>query len=414
MIKVTQQQLTDFVKLLERVSKNSPFYKEKFLKEGIDYRNIHTYEDIKKIPFTTKEEIREAYPLGLMAVDEKEIVRIHSSSGTTGRPVIIPYTRYDVETGAQMMMRCYDLAGVTKQDRVQITFGYGQWTAGIGFQNGTESLGALCIPMGPGNTGKQLQMMVDMQSTVLGATPSYALVLAEEVGERNLREQLNLRTCIIGAERASDKMRGRIEELLGVEIYDMYGLTEIYGPGVSVECKCHEGLHYWDDYLFFEIIDPVTGEVLPEGEMGELVVTTLRKEGAPVIRYRTRDLTRIIPGKCACGSCYPRHDRIYGRTDDMLKIKGINVFPAQIDQVLAQIPGASSEYQIELNSLKGRCYVTLRVECENCYDAETTKESIAKAFLRIVGLKAQVVLVPVGTLPRSEKRTTRVIDNRVK
>ena len=407
-----ESQLNKFLQLLEIVANSSPFYKNKFEREGINYRDIRTYEDIQKLPFTTKEELREAYPLGLMAVDESEVVRIHSSSGTTGKPVIIPYTRNDVETWAEMMFRCYEFAGVTNRDRVQITPGYGLWTAGIGFQNGAEKLGAMCVPTGPGNTDKQLQMMMDMQSTVLCATSSYALLLAEEVTQRDIRDEINLRVGVIGSERWGDKMRSRISELLGIDVYDIYGLTEIYGPGISIDCKCHQGLHYWDDYLFFEIIDPVTGEVLPEGELGELVITTLCKEGAPLIRYRTRDLTRLIPGQCPCGSKYPRHDRILGRTDDMIKIKGVNVYPGQIDAVLSGIPGASSEYQIILDSIKGRNLMTLRVECENGYDQEQLQMCIARSFQRMIGFKIQVEVVALGVLPRSEKKSMRIIDRR--
>lgn len=408
---MNEKQLELFKSLLQRVGENSEFYKKKYQREGVDLASIQTYEDIKKMPFTTKEELRDAYPLGLMAVPEDEIVRIHSSSGTTGKPIIIPYTKKDVDVWADMMQRCYEYAGVTKKDRIHITPGYGLWTAGIGFQNGAEQLGAMCVPMGPGNTDKQLQMMQDLGSTVLCATSSYALLLAEEVTRRGIKDQIKLRTGVIGSERWGEKMRRRICEMLDIDVYDIYGLTEIYGPGISIDCEHHSGLHYWDDYLFFEIIDPVTGEVLPDGELGELVITTLCKEGAPLIRYRTRDLTRIIPGQCPCGSKYPRHDRILGRTDDMIKIKGVNVYPGQIDALLSSVRGVSSEYQIVLDTVNSRNQMTLRVECVDPHDEEL-KNTVGREFQRRIGFKIQIELVPMGGLPRSEKKTVRVIDRR--
>ena len=398
--------------LPKRVDKRSPFYKEKFKNNGIDVADVKSYEDIKKLPFTTKEELREAYPLGLMAVDETEVVRIHSSSGTTGKPVIIPYTRFDVEIWSLMMARCFEFAGVTNEDRVQITPGYGLWTAGIGFQAGAEKLGALCVPTGPGNTEKQLQMLVDMQSTVLCATSSYALLLAEEVKRRGLKDKIALKRGIIGSERWGQKMRQRIADELDIKIHDIYGLTEIYGPGISIDCDYHCGLHYWDDYLYFEIIDPLTGEVLPEGELGELVITTLRKEGAPLVRYRTRDLTRLIPGECPCGVKYPRHDIILGRSDDMVKVKGVNIYPGQVDDMLKQVEGASSEYQMVIELVNGKSELTLRVEREKGVDKADLEQRIIRGFKNAIGIKISAEAVDIGALPRSEKKTKRVIDNR--
>ena len=244
---------------------------------------------------------------------DEDVVRIHSSSGTTGKPVIIPYTAKDVDDWAIMFARCYETAGITKKDRIQITPGYGLWTAGIGFQAGCEKLGAMAVPLGPGNTEKQLQMMIDLQSTVITATSSYALLLAEEINRRGLKDKINLKKGVFGSERWSDKMRKTIRESLGIELYDIYGLTEIYGPGIGITCKNECGIHYWDDYVYIEIIDPVTGKPVPDGEEGEIVITTLVKEGAPLIRFRTHDISRIIPGTCACGSKYPRLDIIKGR-----------------------------------------------------------------------------------------------------
>jgi phenylacetate-CoA ligase len=369
-------------------------------------------EDFENLPFTWKGDLRDAYPLGLQAVPDEDIVRIHSSSGTTGTPVIIPYTRRDVEDWAIMFARCYKTAGLTNLDRVQITPGYGLWTAGIGFQAGAELLGAMVIPMGPGNTDKQLKMMQDMKSTVLCATSSYALLLTEEITKRGIKDKIFLKKGIIGSERWGEKMRQRIASELGVTLYDIYGLTEIYGPGIGISCECETGIHFWDDYLYFEIIDPHTGKVLPDGEIGELVITTLRKEGAPLIRYRTHDLTRIISGDCACGSAYPRIDTILGRTDDMVKVKGVNIFPSQIDELLKGIDGASSEYQVMIDHLNGKDIVTLFVEKEAGVDADSLAKTIEYFFKMQIGISVIVKPEGLGDLPRSEKKSTRIYDNR--
>lgn len=401
--------------LLRRVMQGSPFYQRKYGEAGIDIDIIGTLEDIGRLPFTTKEELRDAYPLGLQAVPDEEIVRIHSSSGTTGSPVIIPYTRRDVEVWADMMMRCYRLAGLTNRDRIQITPGYGLWTAGIGFQAGAELLGAMAVPMGPGNTEKQLQMMLDMKSTALASTSSYALLLAEEITKRGLKDKINLKVGIIGSERWSPKMRARIEDELGIDTYDIFGLTEIYGPGIALDCSLHEGLHYWSDHLFFEIIDPLTGERLPDGTLGELVITTLTKEGAPLIRYRTRDLTRILPGECRCGCPFPRIDRLLGRTDDRIKVKGVNIYPGQIEDVIQRVEGVSSEYQVILERDAGRDTMLFRVEIENAEDPENCRlraKKLDKAFQDFIGVSVDVECVGLGALPRSEKKSKRVIDNR--
>jgi phenylacetate-CoA ligase len=350
-----------------------------------------------------------------MAVPESDIVRIHSSSGTTGKPVIIPYTRKDVNIWAEMFMRCYMLAGLTNQDRIQITPGYGLWTAGIGFQLGAERLGAMAIPTGPGNTEKQLEMLVDMKSTALASTSSYALLLAEEIEKRGLKDKIKLRVGVIGSERWSEKMRNRIETELGIESFDIYGLTEIYGPGIALDCSFHEGMHYWSDHLLFEIIDPITGEQLPEGTLGELVITTLTKEGAPLIRYRTRDLTRIIPGLCKCGCPFPRIDRILGRSDDRIKFKAVNIYPGQIEDLIHRVPGVSSEYQILLTRRDGRDSMIFRVEIENTEDPtkkEKTEKALGKAFKDFIGVTVDIVGVKIGELPRSMKKTKRVIDER--
>ena len=399
-------------KLLERVGRHSPFYQKKFKECGFEPKEFAGGDAFTKLPFTYKEELREGYPLGLQAVPDREVVRIHSSSGTTGKPVIIPYTKKDVYDWSVMFARCYAFAGVTREDRVQITPGYGLWTAGIGFQAGVEQLGAMAIPMGPGNTEKQLQMMLDLKSTVLCSTSSYALLLAEEIQKRDLRDRIHLRMGIVGSERWGEKMRDRIENELGVESFDIYGLTEIYGPGIGIDCRFHQGIHYWSDHLYFEIIEPETGRNLPDGELGELVITTLSKEGAPLVRYRTRDLTRIIPGTCPCGSVYPRIDRILGRSDDMIKIKGVNIYPGQIEEVLKQTKGASSEYQVRLTRVEARDNLLLRVEAEAGPDPQQLGEQIGANFKKRIGILIDVQVVPIGELPRSEKKSKRVLDER--
>jgi len=390
---------------------NGAFYQKRF--EGIHVDDIQTLEDFRKLPFTDKEDLRDAYPLGLQAVPDEDIVRIHSSSGTTGAPVIIPYTQKDVDDWAIMFKRCYETAGMTKLDRVHITPGYGLWTAGIGFQNGAELLGAMAIPMGPGNTDKQIKMMIDMKSTVLCATSSYALLLAEEIEKRGLKDQIHLKKGVIGSERWGEKMRSRIANELGVELYDIYGLTEIYGPGIGMSCAHECGMHMWTDYIYFEIIDPKTGEQMPEGEVGELVITTLAKEGAPLIRYRTHDLTRVLPGTCACGLDYPRVDTILGRSDDIVKVKGVLIHPGMVDSMLSAIEGVSSEYQVMIDHLNGRDILTLFFETAVPEDGRKALESaVASEFKTKIGMTPIAKAVSLGDLPRSEKKSTRVFDNR--
>ncbi len=406
------EQFSKVKALLARVRQQSPFYRHKFKTDGFDINDVQTPADFNQIPFTTKEELREAYPLNIQAVPDDQVVRIHSSSGTTGKPIIIPYTARDVDDWAVMMSRCMKVAGLTARDRVQITPGYGLWTAGIGFQAGAEKLGAMAIPMGPGNTEKQLQMMIDLQSTAITATSSYALLLAEEIRKRGLKSSIKLKKAILGSERWGDKMRARIHEELGVDLYDIYGLTEIYGPGISISCDCNNGLHYWDDYFYFEIIDPNTGKQMPAGEFGELVITTLTKEGAPLLRYRTRDITRLLTGPCPCGLPYPRHDRVLGRTDDMVKVKGVNIYPGQVEDVLKNIDGVSSEYQIVLNREDGKDTMLLRFEQQAGFDGPNLEQRIKKYFKSKVGLSINAQALTIGSLPRSEKKTSRVVDNR--
>lgn len=408
---MTPEQFTLVKEQFKTLKERSDFYARKF--EGIDLGDVQTQEDFEKLPFSEKDDLRSAYPLGLQAVPDEEIVRIHSSSGTTGTPVIIPYTQQDVTDWAIQFARCYEMAGITNKDRIQITPGYGLWTAGIGFQLGAERLGAMAIPMGPGNTDKQLQMMQDLKSTVITATSSYALLLAEEIGKRNLRDKICLRKGVIGSERWGDKMRHRIANELGVEIYDIYGLTEVYGPGIGISCDEHHGMHIWSDYIYIEVVDPDTGVPLPDGEVGELVLTTLRKQGAPLIRYRTHDLTRIIPGDCACGSAHPRIDTLVGRTDDMVKVKGCNMFPAQIEEVIKITDGASSEYQVMIENISGKDILTVLFETELEGEAkERCEEELSMIFKAKIGCTPDAKGVPMGELPRSEKKTKRIFDSR--
>ncbi len=409
-MEMNETQLSLIQRQLQRLTSKPCFYQKHF--DGIDVSAIQTKEDFEKLPFTWKGDLREAYPLGLQAVPDEDVVRIHSSSGTTGTPVIIPYTAQDVDDWATMFARCYEMVGMTNLDRVHITPGYGLWTAGIGFQTGAERLGAMVIPMGPGNTDKQLRMMMDMQSTVLCATSSYALLLAEEIAKRGIGDQISLKKGVIGSERWGEKMRRRIASELGVTLYDIYGLTEIYGPGIAISCDEDCGMHYWDDYIYVEIVNPKTGEVLPDGEIGEIVITTLRKEGAPLIRYRTHDLCRILTGDCPCGSKYPRLDVILGRTDDMVKVKGVNIFPSQIEEMLKDIEGASSEYQVMIDHLDGKDIITLFVEIQPTANAYAMELVIRDAFKQKIGITANIKPVELGDLPRSEKKTTRIYDNR--
>ncbi len=412
-MRLNKVQLEQVDRQIKRMIATDSYYGRLYRERNIT--GVTSQEEFERLPFSGKEDLRNAYPLGIMVAPQEEVVRIHSSSGTTGTPVIIPYTEKDVDDWAVMFARCYETAGITNKDRIQITPGYGLWTAGIGFQNGCEKLGAMAIPMGPGNTEKQLKMMVDMQTTVITATSSYALLLAEEVQKRKLRDKLSLKKGVIGSERWGSKMRNRIKEQLGIELYDIYGLTEVYGPGIGINCRYETGIHYWDDYIYLEIIDPKTGEQVPDGEEGEIVLTTLVKEGAPLIRFRTHDISRIIPGECQCGRKYPRIDVIKGRSDDMFKVRGVNMFPSQVEDILRDVDGASSEYTVTIaRDDDNNCDVMLlTVEGEGRVSFELMAGQIREIFKSRIGMTPKVIVVPIGTLPRSEKKTKRVTDYRV-
>ncbi len=411
-MRINETQLALVDKQIKRILASGNYYSEVYKKAGIT--GVSTAEEFEKIPFTDKADLRNAYPLGIQAVPDEQVVRIHSSSGTTGKPVIIPYTAKDVDDWATMFARCYEIAGITPKDRIQITPGYGLWTAGIGFQAGCEKLGAMAIPMGPGNTDKQLQMMIDLESTVICATSSYALLLAEEINKRGLKDKIKLKKGVIGSERWSEAKRKYIAEALGIELYDIYGLTEIYGPGIGINCPGETGMHIFDDYLYTEIIDPATGKVLPEGEEGEIVITTLVKEGAPLIRFRTHDLSRILPGECRCGRTYPRLDIIKGRSDDMFKVHGVNMFPSQVEEVLGMVDGVSSEYKIDIahDDNFNRDIIMVTVEAEGRVDFTATGEKIKQLFKSRLNVTPKVAVIALNTLPRSEKKTQRVFDHR--
>ncbi len=411
-MKLSELQLAQVDRQIKRLIASDSYYGKIFKEANIE--GVTSQEEFENLPFSSKADLRNAYPLGIQAVPDEEVVRIHSSSGTTGKPVIIPYTAKDVEDWAIMFARCYETAGITNKDRIQITPGYGLWTAGIGFQAGCEKLGAMAIPMGPGNTDKQLQMMMDLKSTVLTATSSYALLLAEEINKRGLKDRICLKKGVFGSERWSEKMRDYIRTELGVELYDIYGLTEVYGPGIGINCSEQNGMHYWDDYVYIEIIDPKTGRNVPDGEEGEIVITTLVKEGAPLIRFRTHDISRIIPGECPCGRKYPRLDIIKGRSDDMFKVHGVNMFPSQVEEILGSVEGVSSEYNINIahDDSKNRDVILVTVEAEGRVDFEKTGQRIRELFKSRLSVTPKITVVPIGTLPRTEKKAKRIIDHR--
>lgn len=402
---------------VEHAGNNSPFYRKQFEAAGITPTDIRTIDDLAKLPFTTADDLRAGYPFPLLAVDPAEIVRIHSSSGTTGKRKILSYTRNDIDDWSYMFGRCYEMAGVTRQDRVQICVGYGLWTAGAGFQLGCERYGAMAIPAGPGNLEMQTSLLVDMQSTVLCCTASMGLLLAEEVHRRNLKDKIALRKVILGAERTSEAMIAVIREHLGVEeVYDIPGLTELYGPGTGLSCRCNSGIHYWADYYLLEILDPETLRPVNPGEIGEMVFTTLRKEGTPLIRYRSRDLTRLIDGDCPCGCGLPRHDKILGRSDDVVIFRGVNMYPGQVDEILSGISGLGSEYQVILDHQDdGKDSMTVKVERARDgapEDDERLGKAIVRAIKQALFVSCTPEIVPNGSLPRSERKTARMFDNR--
>jgi len=395
---------------LRHAYEGSPWWRDHLDGAGVDLCRSYGVAGIAELPFTSKQDLRSAYPLGWLSVSDADVVRVHASSGTTGKRTICAYTERDLDDWAEQFARCYRYAGVTEADRVQVMVGFGLWTAGNGFQSGAERLGAMTVPTGPGNVELQLEMMRDLGTTVMCSTSSFALLIAEEVAARGLREHMQLRRAIVGSERWSAGTRARIDDLLGLESFDIYGLTELYGPGVGIDCRFHDGIHVWSDYYVVEIVDPESLAVLPPGEEGEVVLTTLRKEAMPLIRYRTRDRSWVYPEPCPCGSPYPRIGRILGRTDDMVKVRGVAVFPAQVDSVLSTTSGVGTEYQIHVSRTpEHRDRLLVRVEGEATSETELT---LVDRLRQSLGVRPEVEVVAVGSLPRVAGKTRRVFDHR--
>ncbi len=402
---------------VNHVYRGSEFYRRRLDAAGVQPADIRHLDDIRRLPFTSADDLREGYPLPLLSVPESEVVRIHASSGTTGKRKILSYTQKDIEDWIHFFARCYEMAELGSEDRVQIAVGYGVWTAGVGFQLGCERFGAMALPVGPGNVEMQCQFLVDLQSTVMCCTASMGLLMAEEINRRNLQDQINLKKMIFGSERSSDAMRARIKELLGLEdMFDIPGMTELYGPGTGLDCTRHEGIHYWGDYYILEILDPETLEPVPAGEIGEMVVTTLCKEASPLIRYRTRDLTRAIERPCSCGCILPLHDRLLGRSDDMIIYRAVNIYPGQIDEVLSTIPDAGCEYQVHVDRKDdGRDYMSIRLEC--CEDFDPAKKpdlagDVQNAIKKTIMVSCEVDVLDYCALPRSERKSKRFFDHR--
>ena len=377
---------------------------------GVDPSSVHGRADLPLLPFSTKQDLRDAYPLRWVTVPDRDIRRVHASSGTTGKRTLCAYTARDLRDWADQFARCYRYAGVTEADKVQVMVGFGLWTAGSGFQAGAERVGATVVPTGPGNVELQLEMMRDLGTTTICATSSFALLIAEEVASRGIRGSLQLRRGVIGSERWGSGMRSRIDELLNIESFDIYGLTELYGPGVGIDCGHHDGIHVWSDYYVVEIIDPETLEPVPPGQEGEIVVTTLRKEAMPLIRYRTRDRSWLYQDPCPCGSPFPRIGRILGRTDDVVKVRGVAIAPAQVDSVLSTVEGLGPEYQIRISRPDGgRDQVVVLVEGDGDAGVRTV---VAERLREAMGVRVEVEIVSYGTLPRSEGKSRRVVDVR--
>jgi phenylacetate-CoA ligase len=410
-------QLEHLTKSLRRVYSNVPFYHTRFDEAGLDPEKIKSLEDIRKLSFTASDDLRANYPFGLLAVSKDEVVRVHTSSGTTGRAKAICFSKNDIECTANLIARCLVMTGTGKRDTLQNMMTYGLFTGALVMHYGAEKVGALVIPAGPGNTERQIQLMRDFGTTVIHITPSYALYLASALQHKGIdpRKDLNLRRAYLGAEPYSEETRKKIEAIYGIDVYNSYGLTEMSGPGVAFECAYKNGMHLWEDHFFAEIIDPETGEVLEDGQEGELVLTSLRREAMPLIRYRTRDITKIITGVCECGRTHRRISRILGRSDDMFVVKGVNVFPQQIEQVLMGIKGVAQNYQILLESYD---HLTIRVEiAKELFDGNIEhllqlQTAITDKVRADILVKPKIELLEPGALPISEGKAKRVIDNR--
>ncbi len=417
---IREMQLEGLKKTLVNVYENIPFYKQSFDEAGFDPRSLESLDDLAKVPFVTKQDLRDAYPYGMLAVPLKDVKEIHMSSGTTGVATVGAYTDYDLKIWGDCFARGVEYAEGGEDDIMHVAYGYGLFTGGLGAHYGGQAAGCTTIPMSSGNTERQIRVMQTMGSTILCCTPSYAMHIADTALEMGIdpKTEFSLRAGIHGAEPFSDNFRAELERKLGYKVLDVYGLTETMGPGVAIECMEQDGLHLAEDHFIAEIIDPNTGEVLPEGEWGELVLTTVDREASPVVRYRTRDITRIIPGTCKCGRTHKRIDRLHGRTDDMLIVRGVNVFPSQIEDVMKTFPDVSSWYVIELTTENHLDVVTLKAELNPDFDfdqiSSITKlqKQIQEKLKTALSVGIRVRLVEPKSIARSEGKAKRVIDKR--
>jgi phenylacetate-CoA ligase len=416
---MTSLQAGRLKEIVTRLYRQQPFYRSKMQEQGLLPEDINSLDDIRKLPFTTKQDMRDNYPYGLFAVPMSEIVRIHASSGTTGRPTVVGYTKRDIGIWSEVAARSLVSAGLSKQSCIQVAYGYGLFTGGLGIHYGAELLGASVIPISSGNTARQIMLMKDFGTTALACTPSYALYIAESMRDMGIEPQATaLKVGIFGAEPWSERMRQEIEAQLGIKAIDIYGLSEIIGPGVAIECSQQDGLHIFEDHFYPEIINPVTGEVLPDGEKGELVITTLTKEGMPMIRYRTRDLSVLYREKCACGRTLVRMSKVLGRSDDMLIIRGVNVFPSQVETVLLSVGETSPHYQLIVDRKDNLDHLTVLVEVtedmfsDEVRGLEKLEARIKSELASVLNVSAAVRLVGPKTIERSEGKAKRVIDNR--
>jgi phenylacetate-CoA ligase len=405
--------------MIARVYKTVPFYRNKLKERGIEPGDIKSIDQLKDLPFTLKSDLRDNYPFGLFTVPQSEIVRIHASSGTTGKPTVVGYTRKDIDMWSEVVARSLTMAGVTKNDIIQIAYGYGLFTGGLGLHYGAEKVGASVIPISGGNTKKQLQLMVDFGSTVIACTPSYAAYLGESIIKEGIDpKDIKLKAGVFGAEPWTEEMRVQIEKLLGIKAFDIYGLSEVIGPGVSMECEHQCGSHVFEDHFIPEIIDPKTLEVLPYGELGELVFTCVSKEAMPLLRYRTRDLTRLHVDKCGCGRTLVRMEKCLGRSDDMLIIRGVNVFPSQVEAVLLEMSETSPHYQLIVTRENNLDQLEIKVEIDEQFWSdevkvlEALKKRIDHNISSMLGISATIRLVEPSSIERSEGKAKRVIDNR--
>lgn len=414
-----QLQLSRLQEVVKKAYENVPYYNKRLDGVGVSPEDIKTLQDIEKLPFTTKSDLRDAYPFGMFAVPSDDIVEVHTSSGTTGKPTVSGYTQGDIDIWSEVMARTLTMAGASKKDYIQNCYGYGLFTGGLGVHYGTQRVGATVIPISAGNTQRQIEILQDFGSTILTCTPSYALYLAEVIEKQGINcEDLNLKAGVFGAEMWTEEMREEIEKRLNISALNIYGLTEIIGPGVAQECHVKTGLHIFDDHFYPEIIDPKTHKTMPEGEKGELVLTTLTREGMPILRFRTRDITALRRGKCNCGRTMVKMDRITGRSDDMLKIRGVIVFPSQIERALLRIPGLEPHYQIivtrphQLDELEVHVETNPSLFSDEVKHVEEVKRAIEKQIHDEIGLRVAVALVEPESLPRSEGKAVRVVDKR--